>query len=126
MTIQQSYKKFKTQVDCIKYLEQIKWGGIPRCPHCNTTRQTPQLKEQRYRCGVCRSSYSVTVRTVFHNTKIDLQKWFVAIPLILNKRISARQLAKEIGVTKDTACFMVNRIIVANKDQPDLIQNLLK
>ena len=68
-------------------------------------------KEERYHCNTCNKSYSVTVGTMFHKTKVDLQKWFYAISLIANnENISARQLGKEIDVTKDTAWFMMKRI----------------
>lgn len=125
MTIEEAYKVFKTQQDCIQYLEKLRWGNIPRCPHCNTKRQTPQPKEQRYRCGICRSSYSVTVRTVFHNTKIDLQKWFVAIPLVAQHRMSSRKLANTINVTKDTACHIITQVRTALKEEPELIKHFL-
>ena len=121
LNIEQAYKKFKTQVDCINFLEQLRWNGSPRCPHCKQCRQTPLPKEQRNRCGICRASYSVTVRTIFNNSKIDLQKWFVAIPLVIKNKISARQLSKEISVTKDTACFMVSRIKVGYKENREMI-----
>jgi hypothetical protein len=54
----------------------------------------------------------VTVRTLFHKTKVDFQKWFFAI---IKNDLTARQLAFEISVTKDTANFMINRIRVAAK-----------
>ena len=82
-------------------------------------------KEHRYHCNMCHSSYSVTVRTPFHKTKVDLQKWFMAIPKVIICRISARQLARDIIVTKDTACFMVNRIKVAQLERPDIINQFL-
>lgn len=82
-------------------------------------------REQRYHCNNCRSSYSVTAKTIFHKTKVDLQKWFLAIPLILNENISARQLAKTLSITKDTACFMVTRIRIASKEQPELLRHFL-
>lgn len=62
---------------------------------------------------------------MFHKTKVDLQKWFFAIPLILKENISARQLAKTIEVTKDTACFMVGRVRIAKTEQPELINQFL-
>ena len=47
-----------------------------------------------------------------YKTKLDLQKWFLAISLVLNakKGISARQLARDINVNKNTAWYMQTRI----------------
>lgn len=57
-------------------------------------------------------SYSVTVGTIFHRSKCDLQKWFAAIYYVLrvNKHVTARQLAIEIKVTKDTALSISDKI----------------
>lgn len=126
MDIKKIYKKYPTQQDCIKHLEVIQWNNIPVCPYCQSKRQTPMPRELRYHCNNCRSSFSVTAKSIFHKTKIDLQKWFFAIPLIVRDKISARQLAKTIDVTKDTACFMVNRITIAYKEQPDFILTFIK
>jgi hypothetical protein len=62
---------------------------------------------------------------MFHKTKVDLQKWLCAIPLIVRNKISARQLAKDLDVTKDTACFMVKRIKRAVSEDAELISKIL-
>ncbi|MFC1541408.1 IS1595 family transposase [Candidatus Latescibacterota bacterium] len=112
MDITKIYKTFPTQKACIKYLEKVRWNNKPQCPYCKSFNATPMPKEHRYHCNVCNTSYSVTVRTIFHKTKLDLQKWFLAISLILNakKGISARQLARHLDVNKNTAWYMGMRI----------------
>jgi len=106
------YKQFPDQSSCIKCLEEIRWNNVPECPYCKSINQTRMPKEHRYHCNNCNTSFSVTVGTVFHKTKIDLQKWFVAISLILNahRGISSRQLARDINVTKDTAWYIQMKI----------------
>ncbi|MEW5858374.1 MAG: IS1595 family transposase [Cyanobacteriota bacterium] len=112
--------------DCIALLEQIRWGGKPKCPYCESTNATPYRNERRYHCNFCFTSYSVTVGTLFHKTHVDLDKWILAIRLVLNSPggISVRQLAKEIGVNKNTACFMIERIRKAIIDEQALLQKL--
>ena len=70
----------------------------------------------------------MTVGTIFHKTKIDLQKWFLAVHLVLNTggRISVRQLAKDIQVNKNTACDMPTRIKEADREQGEFLQNILE
>jgi transposase-like protein len=125
MNLEAIYKRYPTQQDCIKHLEIVQWNNVPVCPYCDSKKQTPMPKELRYHCNGCHTSYSVTAKSIFHKTKVDLQKWFLAIHLTLQNGISARQLAKEIEVTKDTACFMVNRIKIADKELPDFIKHFL-
>ncbi len=113
MNIIQIYEEFPTKQDCYKHLEKVRWDNNPECPYCKSKNNSTSVpKENRYHCNVCNMSYSVTVNTVFQNTKLDFQKWFVAISLILNakKGLSARQLARDINVTKDTAWYMLMRI----------------
>lgn len=122
MNIVEIYKKLPTERDCIQYLEKIKWNGEPKCPYCNSKRCTALTNEQRHHCNRCNTSFSVTVGTIFHASKLDLQKWFLAICLILNakKWISARQLGRDIGVTKDTARSMGMRIRKAMLEEREL------
>lgn len=56
--------------------------------------------------------FNVKTATLFDNTKIELQKWFVAIYLITghSKGISSIQLSKDLDVTQKTAWFMAQRI----------------
>src|SRR5947209_1702850 len=100
MNIIEVYKKFPTQADCISHLEKVRWNHKPICPYCKSTRNTATKQGRRYHCNTCNTSFSVTVGTIFHKTKLDFQKWFVAISLVLNgkKGISARQLSRDIKV----------------------------
>lgn len=128
MNIVQVYKRFPTQADCIKYLETVRWKGKVICVYCNSKRITPAPDEQRYHCNSCKTSFSVTVGTIFHKTKVDLQKWFLAISLVLNakKGISARQLARDIEVNKNTGWFMLMRIRKAMIEHGELLQGIVE
>lgn len=128
MNIIQVYKKFPKQSDCIKHLEEVKWNNKPVCPYCFSTNQTPRKDTQRYQCNNCNTSYSVTVGTIFHKTHLDLQKWFLAVSLVLNakKGYSARQLGRDIEVTKDTVWRMFMQIRKAFIEQPELMEGIIE
>lgn len=128
MNIIQVYKKFPKQSDCIKHLEEVKWNGKPVCPYCFSANQTPRKGTQRYQCNNCNTSFSVTVATIFHKTHLDLQKWFLAVSLVLNakKGYSARQLGRDIEVTKDTAWRMFMQIRKAFIEQPELMEGIIE
>lgn len=118
----------KNNEECLALLEQIRWGGKPKCPYCHSTNATAYKNEHRYHCNECFTSYSVTVGTLFHKTHVELQKWFLAIHLVLNspKSISVRQLAKEIGVNKNTASYMIERINKAIFEEAELMNKLMQ
>ena len=60
----------------------------------------------------CNIFLSVTCKTVFHGTKIALQKWVLAISLIANakKSLSSHQLARDLDLNQKTGWYMMTRI----------------
>jgi transposase-like protein len=131
MNITQVYRLFPTEADCIAHIEKVRWEGESMCPYCGSSRATAMPKEHRYHCNNCKTSFSVTVGTIFHHTHLPLQKWFVALSLTLNakKSTAARQLARDLEVNKDTAWFMAMRIRRAMKEHPEqraLLQGIVK
>ena len=54
----------------------------------------------------------MTCGTVFHGTKIVLQKWFLTISLIGNakKSLSTYQLARDLDLDQKTAWYLMQRI----------------
>ena len=128
MNIVAIYKRFPTEVDCISHIEHVRWHGVPVCPYCKSTRTTPMPSESRHHCNGCNTTFSVTVDTIFHHTHLDLQKWFLAISLVLNakKGISARQLARDLEVNRNTAWFMGMRIRNAMFEQGELLKGIVE
>lgn len=130
MNIIEVYRKFPTDNDCIDYLEKVRWNGTPICPYCHSDHTTAIPAERRHHCNNCNTTFSVTVGTIFHHTHLPLQKWFLAISLILNakKGIAARQLGRDLEVTKDTAWSLAMRIRKAmfEPEQRDLLQGLVE
>lgn len=112
MNIVSIYKTFPTEKDCLDHLEKVRWNNKPKCPYCQSTNQTTLPKERRYHCNNCNTTFSVTVGTIFHHTHLQLQKWFLALSLVLNakKGISARQLGRDLQVNKDTAWRIAMKI----------------
>lgn len=128
MNLVEIFEKFPTEKNCIEHLEKIKWKDKPICPYCGNSKSTKVKEELRHHCNKCNTSFSVTVGTIFHQTHLPLQKWFLAITLILNakKGISSRQLARDLKVNKDTAWSMQMRIRRALVDTPELMQGVIE
>ncbi len=130
MNIIEIYQKFPTEDDCLRHLEAVRWQGKPRCTYCNSPNSTPLPKQKRHHCNNCNTTYSVTVGTIFHHTHLQLQKWFLAITLILNakKGISARQLSRDLQVNKDTAwrISMKIREAMMERTQRELLTGIVE
>ena len=104
---------FSDKQTCIDYLTKMRWNGNVTCAHCNHDK-VYELKgaNKRYKCAKCRKQFSAIKGTIFENSLISLQKWFIAMYILSShkKGISSCQLAKDLGVTQKTAWFMGQRI----------------
>ena len=103
---------FHSEDVCKQAIAQERWGdGEAVCPYCGCT-HTYMTAEGRYICKECASHFSVTVGTIFENTKVSLRKWFLAMYLVSShkKGVSSHQLARDIKVTQKTAWFMLHKI----------------
>ena len=103
---------FSSEEVCKAAIAKQRWGdGDAVCPYCGCS-HTYMTAEGRYICKECASHFSVTVGTIFENTKISLRKWFMAMYLISShkKGISSCQLARDIRVTQKTAWFILHKI----------------
>lgn len=123
MNIIEVFRKFPTQESCIRHLEKARWGDTPVCAYCGSTNTYPLKGELRHHCNACRKSFSVTIGTIFFDTRLPMQKWFLAISLILNakKGISSRQLARDLELPVKTAWSVGHRIRKAMKDDGSLL-----
>lgn len=102
-----------TEEKCENHLVKLRWNGEPVCPHCQTN-HVKKLggKDKRYRCYGCNKKFSVKVGTIFHDSKIPLQKWFIAIFLFTNHKrgVSSHQIARDLKITQKSAWYLLHRI----------------
>lgn len=114
-----------------EYLERINWPDGPICPHCGVIneayRLTPKpsskspVRKGVWKCKPCRKQFTVTVKTIFSDSKIPLHKWLLAIHLMCSskKGVSAHQLFRNLDLgSYRTAWFMAHRIRWALGQEP--------
>lgn len=104
-------KAFPDQQSCIDHLEILRWNGNVVSPF-DATSKVYDCKGNKYKCKNTGKYFNVKTNTIFDNTKIDLQKWFLAIWLVTShkKGISSLQLGRDLDITQKSAWFMLQRI----------------
>ena len=125
------FQRFPDHASCIEHLERVRWGDTPACPLCGCVtvgRKADGDRIGRWNCHGCKSSFNVLSRTIFQKTKIDLQKWFLAISLNLNakKSLSSHQLARDLDLNHKTAWYMGMRIRRAMVDEGTLLSGIVE
>lgn len=121
--------KFNNSKVCLEYLVNQRWGQNIRCAHCNHDKVYSFKDGKRYKCVKCRKQFTPTTGTIFENTKIPLQKWFIAVYMATShkKGISSMQLSRDIKVTQKTAWFMLHRIREMVKEKaPELLDGIVE
>jgi transposase-like protein len=103
---------FPDEQACIDHLRTIRWRDGEFCPYCGGNRIYHFSDRKTFKCGDCRERFSIKVGTIFHDTKLPLRKWFMAIWMISNhpKGIASTTLAKDLKVTQKTAWHVLHRI----------------
>jgi len=126
------FTRFPDQEACIEHLENIRWGENPYCPHCGSIRVARKGESDRigrWNCHDCHASFNVMAGTIFSKTRIPLQKWFMAVCLVINakKSLSSCQLARDLDLNQKTAWYLIQRIRaeMATK-QADLLHGIVE
>ena len=133
MNLTDVFYRFPTQESCIEHLETVRWHNTPACPLCGSThvaRKAENDRVGRWNCHDCKKSFNVLSGTIFCKTRVPLQKWFLAIALMVNakKSLSSPQLARDLRLTQQTALYMQQRIRAAMMDieSHTLLQGLVE
>ena len=66
---------FRTDADCLDYLEWLRWPAGFVCADCGHDGSW-RLGDGRYRCAGCGGRTSVTAGTIFDRTRTPLTVWF--------------------------------------------------
>ena len=103
---------FRTDADCLDYLEWLRWPAGFVCPACGED-EGWRLADARFKCSGCGGRTSVTAGTIFDRTRTPLTVWFTACWLFASGKdgISALSLKRtlEIG-SYQTAWAMLHRL----------------
>jgi hypothetical protein len=131
-------REFASEQACLSYLEKTRWPQGVRCPRCHgekiskfttaaskrskkyISKRTGEAKDRKIpartlnECldSTCRYQFTAKTGTIFSDSHLPLQKWFLAIALMTSaeKGISALQLQRELGVGYQTAWYLCHRI----------------
>jgi transposase-like protein len=122
-------KTFPTEEHALAYWVKTRWPKGVRCVACDTdkvylieTKGTTGKPYRKFECSDCGLHFSATANTIFHDSHLPLQKWFMAIALMVEakKGISANQLKRHLQVSYKTAWHLCQRIREAMQESKPL------
>jgi len=120
---------FDSEEKCEIHLGQLRWNGEPECPTCGC-KNVGELrgKRKQLKCYGCKRKFSVKTGSIFHDSKLPLLKWFVAIYLFTSHKrgISSHQLAKDVKVSQKTAWHMLHRIREIFREEAPILDGIVE
>ncbi len=115
-TLQEAVIYFSNKDVCLNLVASLRWeNGIATCPQCES-QETSFLKTRRiWKCKACKKQFSVKVGTIFEDSPLGLDKWLIAMWLIVSAKngISSYELGRALGFKQKTAWFVNHRIRMA-------------
>jgi len=112
MSIIEFFEKFGNNEQCRNDLwkKRLKIGF--ECPKCEGNIGYELESKYLWQCKNCGHQVSLIAGTAFDNTKIGLQKWYLAAFFIISSKtgISAKELQHQIKVTYKTAWYVNRRL----------------
>ena len=85
---------------------------------CKSKRVFEVETQKKFECVECGYQFSVLTQTIFHDTHLPLETWFMAVLLLCEARkgMSANQVKRTLGVSYKTAWYLCHRIRAAMKE----------
>src|SRR5579883_1502322 len=110
--------RYGTSEKCRELLCRLRWPNGPQCPRCNDSAVELETDKQLFYCKRCDYQFTVTAGTIFNDSHLPLEKWFMATLLLCEakKGISACQIQRTLGISYKTAWYLCHRIRAAMKE----------
>lgn len=114
-TLQQAIKYFSDEQVCIDTVAELRWPNGPICPKCGHNEHYYLATQKRWKCKKCARQFSVKVGTIFEDSPISLDKWLIALWMLVNCKngISSYEVGRDLGLTQKSAWFVLHRLRLA-------------
>jgi transposase-like protein len=115
-TLQQAIRHFANEQVCIDTVAKLRWPDGPVCHWCGQVGEHYYLATQkRWKCKGCKKQFSVKVGTIFEDSPIKLDKWLIALWMLVNCKngISSYEVGRDLGLTQKSAWFVLQRLRLA-------------
>jgi transposase-like protein len=111
MTLIDVNRLYSADDKCRELLKRLRWPHGIECLRCNS-KNVFEVSSFKYECRECRYQFTVTAQSIFHDSHLPLQTWFLAVLLLVEARkgMSANQLKRTLGIAYKTSWYLCHRI----------------
>lgn len=122
LSFEEFQKAYPDEISCHRYLRELKDNKGFECIKCGHNKTIKGKEKFDTRCAKCNYNESVTANTIFHRTKMPLQKAFYMMYIITQKKdkVTAIELAKNLVLQISTSQNFKKKVMVRiKKNQKD-------
>jgi hypothetical protein len=121
-------KIYPDKESCNLFLAELKWKDGYACRKCKNTHYYNGHIAYSRRCSKCGYEESVTTYTIFHNTRIPINKAFYMIFLIYSTKgkISSHKLAEVLNIRQSTCWTYGSRIKLLMEERKSMLKKANK
>lgn len=121
-------KIYPDKESCNLFLSELKWADGYSCRKCKNTHYYHGHIPYSRRCSKCGYEESVTTYTVFHNTRIPINKAFYMIFLIYSTKgkISSHKLAEILNIRQSTCWTYGSKIKLLMEERKTILKKTNK
>lgn len=114
-TLLEATRYFESFENCKDFMVSLRWpNGKVTCPQCGSDKVTFLENAKLWKCYSKhpKAKFSLKTGTIFEDSPMSLDKWLVALWLIVNSRngVSSCEIARTLGITQKSAWFMAHRL----------------
>jgi transposase-like protein len=124
MTLPEVNALYSTDERCRELLTKLRWPLGTECLRCKSKKVYDLPTQRKFECGECGYQFSVLTQTIFNDTHLPLETWFLAVLLMVEARkgMSANQVKRTLGISYKTAWYLCHRIrkAMASTEKPML------
>jgi transposase-like protein len=112
MTLPDINALYSTDAQCRELLKKLRWPLGAECLRCKSKKVYDLPTQKKSECAECGYQFTVTAQTIFNDTHLPLETWFMAVLLLVEARkgFSANQMKRTLGVSYKTAWYLCHRI----------------
>jgi transposase-like protein len=115
MSLSEFLQLYGTEAQCEAALEAARWPNGFECPGCTSKSHCIVWHKtvKTWQCNRCHAQTTLRAGTVFHATKLPLQKWFQAMYFLTQNKsnVSALELMRLLGVCYRSAWRLKHKLM---------------
>jgi len=112
-TLQEAIIHFSNYENCHRFMVELRWpDGKVTCPRCGSDDVKWLPNAEVFKCYQRHplQKFSLKVGTIFEDSPIPLEKWLLAVWLVVNCKngISSYEIHRDLKITQKSTWFMAH------------------